>query len=65
MKPKLWLGQRVLWFETWGTVATVPKETFEEYIVKLDSGEFIYSMDYDLITPEDIERLSTERPVLE
>ena len=65
MKDKLKVGQRVVWFESWGTVTTVPVETYEEYIVKLDSGEFIYSMDYDLITPEDIERLSTERPVLE
>lgn len=65
MKQKLKVGQRVLWFETWGTVVTVPVEPWDEYIVKLDSGEMIYAMDYDLITPEDIERLSTSKPILE
>lgn len=65
INKKLRIGQRVLWLETWGQIVTVPAKTYDEYGIKLDSGEIIFALDSELITPEDLERLSTERPVLE
>lgn len=51
---KLKVGQRVWWYEAPGQVVTVPVKEFEEYGVKLDSGEIIFDMRENLITPKDL-----------
>lgn len=52
---KLKVGARVLWLgESPGQVATVPVESWEEYGIKLDSGEIIYDLRSNLITPQDL-----------
>jgi hypothetical protein len=65
METKLMVGQRILWFEEPGQIVTVPKESWAEYGIKLDSGRIVFDLRGNLMTAEDLETLSTERPVLE
>ena len=62
---KLKLGQKVLWYgEEPGQIVTVPTEPWLEYGVKLDSGRIIYDDGANLLTSEELDRLSAKEPIL-
>jgi hypothetical protein len=62
---KLKVGQRVLWYDSPGQVVTVPKESWEEYGIKLDSGRIVFDLRGNLFTAADLEALSVREPILE